>query len=335
MKEALLYEKQAGKIVRCFLCAHRCLIREGGVGFCGVRQNQGGVLYSLVYGKIIAQQVDPIEKKPLYHFLPGSNSYSIATVGCNFRCDFCQNWEISQKTATDGLVPGEDVEPAQIVQAAKAYGCASIAYTYTEPTISLEFARDVAYRAHAHGLANVFVTNGYMTEECARLISPYLDAANVDLKFFNEASYRRICKASLAPVCDSIRRLKELGIWVEVTTLVIPGENDSENELRGIAEFLAGIDRHIPWHISRFHPDYKFDTYPVTPRAALARAESCARQAGLIYVYTGNVQEQTQTACYHCGKVLIKREIFTVLENTLLHGACPACGTKMPGVFEN
>lgn len=334
MKEALLYETLDSNNVRCFLCAHRCLIKEGAFGFCGVRQNQRGVLYSLVYGKVIAQHVDPIEKKPLYHFLPGSESYSIATIGCNFRCGFCQNWEISQSNATVGIAPGEDVDPRQIVKAAVGSGCKSISYTYTEPTIFFEFARDVACRAHARGLANIFVTNGYMTEECISLISPYLDAANVDLKFFNETTYRRVCHASLKPVCDSIRRLKERGIWVEVTTLVIPDENDSEEELRGIAQFIAGVDANIPWHISRFHPDYTFDTYIATSSTTLQRAEAIGRQAGLAYVYVGNIQEQNETVCFHCGKVLIKRKIFTVLENLVQDSACPACGTRVPGVFE-
>ncbi len=335
MKEALLYEKQSGKATRCFLCAHRCLIQEGAYGLCGVRQNRSGILYSLVYGKLIARHADPIEKKPLYHFLPGSKSYSIATVGCNFRCGFCQNWEISQRNAASGVIPGDDIDSRQVVQAAVMSGCRSISYTYTEPTIFFEFAYDVAVCAHAQGLKNVFVTNGYMTQECLDSMGPYLDAVNVDLKFFKESSYRRICKASLAPVCESIERFKKRGIWVEITTLVIPGENDSEEELAEIAAFIAGVDKDIPWHISRFHPDFSFDAYPLTPVDTLMRAAVCGRKAGLSSVYIGNVRERNETLCRHCGIALIKREVFSVLDNRIRNGACPECMTKVPGVFDN
>ena len=241
MKEALLYEKLDGKSVHCYLCSHHCKIANQKFGFCGVRENVDGILYTYAYGNVASAHVDPIEKKPLYHFLPGSNSFSIATFGCNFRCSFCQNWEISQQSFKDGAHLGEDeFLPADIVGEALRNGCKSVSYTYTEPTIFFEYAYETAQIAKEKGLSNVFVTNGYMTKECIGMMQPYLDAANVDLKFFNDAAYKKICAGSLQPVLDSIRLMKESGIWVEVTTLIVPGENDSEEELTGIARFIAG-----------------------------------------------------------------------------------------------
>lgn len=346
MKEALLYEKIDHGGVHCFLCAHHCHIAEGKFGVCGVRQNIKGLLYSHVYGKIIASHVDPVEKKPLYHFLPGSSSFSIATVGCNFRCGFCQNWEISQqsfreegKGASSGeAFPGggvpEEIPPAEIVEAALRSNCKSISYTYTEPTIFFEYAYETAQLARERGLRNIFVTNGYMTRECLEMIRPCLDAANVDLKFFEEDSYKRVCSGSLAPVLESIRLMKEMGVWVEVTTLIVPGENDSEEELTGIARFIAGVNKDIPWHISRFHPDYKFTRQQATPQDTLKKAEGIGRACGLTYIYAGNVSGWgTDTICPRCKKVLVKREIFDVLGYNIKKGACSYCNARIAGVF--
>jgi len=241
MKEALLYDKLKGEKVQCRLCAHRCLIEKTRFGFCGVRQNKGGVLYTHSYAKPVAMNIDPVEKKPLYHFFPGSASFSIATAGCNFRCGFCQNWEISQAKivqgqSLSGIVPGEEeIAPEKIVQAAKQHRCKSISYTYTEPTIFFEYALDIARLAKKEGLYNNFVTNGYMSKECLEMVRPYLDAANVDLKFYSDSSYKKICSARLEPVLDSITLMHKSGMWVEITTLVVPGENDSDEELKGIA----------------------------------------------------------------------------------------------------
>jgi pyruvate formate lyase activating enzyme len=334
MKEALLYEKLESNLVHCYLCSHHCRIADKKFGFCGVRENIAGSLYTHAYGKVIAAHVDPIEKKPLYHFLPGSASFSIATVGCNFRCGFCQNWEISQRSFREGVSAGEDFSPQQIVKEALKNKCKSISYTYTEPTIFFEYAFEVARLAKQEGLYNNFVTNGYMTEECLKMIRPYLDAANIDLKFFNEESYRKICAASLEPVLNSIRLMRELGIWVEVTTLVVPGENDSKDELSGIASFLASVDKDMPWHISRFHPDYKFTNHEATPTATLEKAEKLGRRAGLNYIYIGNVSGyNNDTHCPGCKKLLIKREIFSVLEYNIKQGKCPFCNTVIPGRF--
>jgi len=335
MKEALLYKKLKDNGVHCFLCAHQCKIAPRKFGFCGVRQNIGGLLYTHVYAKPVAMHVDPVEKKPLYHFLPGSFSFSIATIGCNFQCGFCQNWEISQSRVRDGALPEErDVLPEEIVKAALKNDCKSISYTYTEPTIYFEYALEIAKLAKEKGLYNVFVTNGYMTADCLKMIRPYLDAANVDLKFFKDSSYKKVCKGSLEPVLASIRLMKKLGIWVEVTTLIVPGENDSKEELSDIAGFIAGVDKNMPWHISRFHPDYKFSDHKVTPENILRDAEELGRKHGLNYIYVGNVYGWgNDTYCCKCKKLLIKREVFSILEYNIKLGRCVYCNSEVPGVF--
>ena len=239
MKEAMFYESFNGKI-RCLLCNHMCTIKDGARGICGVRENHEGKLYSLVYGKCVAAGIDPIEKKPLFHFYPGTKAYSVATVGCNFRCLNCQNWDISQMPKDkEGKIIGDQVTPEEIVANVKRFGCQTIAYTYTEPTIFYEYAYDTARLAHKEGIKNVFVTNGYMSDETIRLIVPYLDAANVDLKFFRDESYRNRCSARLEPVLETIKKLKDNGVWLEITTLIIPGPNDSSEELSEIAEFSS------------------------------------------------------------------------------------------------
>lgn len=335
MKEALLYEKLPGQLVHCFLCAHHCRVANKGFGFCGVRQNLEGILYTHAYGKVITCNIDPIEKKPLYHFLPGSKSFSVATIGCNFHCEFCQNWEISQLSFREGFDSGGEVlSPEQIVDEAFKNKCKSISYTYTEPTIFFEYAFETAKIAKAKGLYNVFVSNGYMTKEAVFMIRPYLDAANIDLKFFNDDSYKNICSARLEPVLNSIRLMKELGIWVEVTTLVVPGENDSEEELNNIAKFIASVDRSMPWHVSRFHPDYKLTHHHPTPEATLEKAQALGSKAGLEFIYAGNVYGWgNDTLCPKCKELLIKREGFSILENNVTKGKCNECAKSIPGVF--
>jgi pyruvate formate lyase activating enzyme len=326
--------KEEGKVL-CGLCRHHCLIAPGKRGICAVRENQNGTLYSLVYDKVIARNIDPIEKKPLFHFQPGSLSYSIAAPGCNFRCLHCQNADISQLPRDHaGLIIGEDVSPAAIVDAARKNRCTSISYTYTEPTIYFELAYDTARLAVAAGLKNVFVTNGYITPEALKKIRPYLQAANIDLKGFSEDFYKKVCGARLQPVLDSIRLYKELGIWIEITTLVIPGKNDSDVELGKIAEFIASVGEDVPWHVSRFHPTYKLTNAPVTPAGTLARARQIGLDAGLRYVYEGNIPgEGEDTFCPGCKKVLVKRIGFNVLENSIKEGKCGHCGVKVDGVW--
>lgn len=334
-KEALLYEKLDNQALHCFLCAHHCRIEEGKFGFCGLRENIKGRLYTYAYGKLIAANIDPIEKKPLYQFLPGSKSFSIATIGCNFRCGFCQNWEISQANILDGSIAGQDYAPADIVGAALKAGCKSISYTYTEPTIFFEYAYETAKLAKENGLGNVFVTNGFMTKEALAMIGPYLDAANVDLKFLKEDSYKKICAGSLDPVLNSIKLMKELGVWVEITTLVVPGENDSDKELSAIAEFISSVDKNIPWHISRFHPDYKFGNKDATPEETLKKAQEIGVRSGLNFVYVGNVYGWDDTTyCHACKKPLIEREVFSILGYNIKKGKCAFCNTQVPGVFK-
>ncbi len=335
MREALLWEGAGEGRVRCRLCAHRCLIPPGGRGVCGVRENRGGILYSLVYGRIVSQALDPIEKKPLYHFLPGSLALSVATVGCNLRCDFCQNHVISQYPRENpGSVPGERVSPEAVVRVAEEAGAPVISYTYTEPTVFFETCLAIGTLARAQGIRNVFVTNGYMTPEALGEARGWLDGANVDLKAFSEDFYRRHCGGSLQPVLDTIARMVEAGLWVEVTTLVIPGRNDSEEELRWIAQFLAGLSPDLPWHLSRFVPAYRVQDLPPTPLATLRRAQAIGLEAGLRYVYLGNVPgEGEDTACPSCGRVVIRRYGFRVLEHALAEGRCPGCGEAIAGVW--
>lgn len=335
MKEAMFYEPMSESRVGCNLCNHRCKIHEGKRGICGVRQNTGGKLSSLVYGKIVAEHIDPIEKKPLFHFLPGSKAFSIGTVGCNFRCKFCQNFEISQYPhAHQGEIVGRDRTPAQIVAAAKGARCETLAYTYTEPTIFYEFALDTAMLARKEGIKNVFVSNGYMSPEAARHIAPYLDGINIDIKAFTNDFYKEICGARLDPVLETIRLMKALGVWVEVTTLIIPGLNDRDEELRDIARFVKGVGPEIPWHVTQFYPFYELLDKPPTPVETLRRARGIGMEEGLRYVYEGNVPGEggEHTYCHACGTMLIERYGLELIANRLENGTCPKCGTAIDGV---
>ncbi|MBV5341323.1 MAG: AmmeMemoRadiSam system radical SAM enzyme [Deltaproteobacteria bacterium] len=334
MKEAMFYEREGDHQVRCGLCRFRCLISDGARGVCAVRENRGGTLYSLVYGKLCAEHVDPIEKKPLFHVMPGSRSYSIATVGCNFHCQHCQNFTISQ-VDRNAPVQGKEQTPGEIVQRAIASDCRSISYTYTEPTIFYEFAYDTARLAHEAGLKNVFVTNGYITREALATIAPFLDAANIDLKGFSKGFYRDIVRARLSEVLDSIIEYRKQGIWLELTTLVIPGLNDSDSELQGIAEFIVtnlGVD--TPWHVSQFYPTYKLTDLPRTPVATLRRARDIGLAAGLRYVYEGNVPGEggENTYCPSCSALLIKRYGYVIENARISNGACPDCGAAIAGI---
>lgn len=335
-REAMLYEKREDGKTACRLCAHACVVASSKRGICGVRENREGILYALNYGRIVAENVDPIEKKPLFHFLPGSRSYSIASAGCNFRCRFCQNYEISQMPAETGRIPGMMTEPGEIVRRAVESGSRSISYTYTEPTIFFEFAYETAKRAREEGLRNVFVTNGYMTGEALDKVEPYLDAANVDLKAFTDDFYRKYCGARLEPVLGTLKRMKERKIWLEVTTLVIPGLNDGREELRKIAGFIRSIGPETPWHISRFHPRYRMMDLPPTELEKLHEAAKIGKAEGLEHVYTGNVpgDEWEQTRCSRCGTPLVRRFGYSVGKQNLKNGACPECGTPLAGVFD-
>jgi pyruvate formate lyase activating enzyme len=326
MKEAILYNKKEKRIVNCFACNQHCTISPNQIGICGVRKNIDGTLFSLNYGKIIAENVDPIEKKPLYHFLPGSLAYSIATIGCNFKCLHCQNADISQLKST-GESPGRETSAQDIINRAIKNNCQSIAYTYTEPTIFIEFAIETMRLAKKQGLKNVWVSNGYFTEETLKLISPLLDAINVDLKFFHNENYQKICGAKLEAVLNNLKLLFELKKHLEITTLIIPGINDSSLEIKNIATFIKDeLSQNIPWHISAFHPAYKIPDLPKTTKESIVRAYEIGKKVGLNYVYAGNIIGETldNTYCPKCGYLLIDR-IGYIIKSHLNKPKCPQC----------
>ncbi len=337
-QEARFWESLTDGKLRCHLCRFHCVIAAGRRGRCGVRENSNGRLFTLVYGQSISEQVDPIEKKPLFHFYPGSRVLSMATVGCNFRCLHCQNADISQwpqQFPHKQEFPGMELAPAQLVADAVQQHCASIAYTYTEPTIFYEYAYDTAVLAAEAGIKNVFVTNGYTSTPALEKIAPFLDAANVDLKGFSETFYREVTGASLAGVLDCLRDYRRLGVWLEVTTLVIPGLNDSDADLRGIAEFIAGdLGRSVPWHVSAFYPTYRMLDRPPTSLASLVKARDIGLAAGLEYVYVGNVPggEGEYTFCPACGEVVIMRRGFSLQDVALVGNRCRHCGAVLAGV---
>ena len=335
--EALLYDKLDDKSVKCNVCNHFCVIKDGKRGICKVRKNKGGRLMSLVYPKIIAQSIDPIEKKPLFHLKPGSSSYSIATVGCNFKCSFCQNSNIAQMPAQNrGVIQGSDILPETIVKEAVKSGCKSISYTYTEPTIFCELALETAMLAREQGLLNIFVTNGFMSTQLLEVFAPYLDAANVDLKAFNNKFYQNYCGARIEPVKENIKKMIELGILVEITTLLIPGLNDDPDDIQAMAQFIVQeLGTNTPWHISRFHPCYKMTDRSVTPVADLERVYKAGKAAGLKYVYIGNVPGQLSenTYCHSCGGLLIERYAYNIKNHMKEKGKCPECGTIAFGIY--
>lgn len=332
LKKAVLWET-SGETIRCLLCHWNCTIADGKKGRCFVRKNVGGILYSLNYDKVCAANPDPIEKKPLFHFQPGSKSFSIAAPGCNFRCIFCQNWQISQADLQNTL-EGSAYTPEQIVDAAVRSGCKSVAYTYTEPTIFFELARETALLAKSKGLANVFVSNGFMSQQAIDEATPWLDGINIDLKAFTEQFYKDLCKSRLQPVLDNIRYIAEqTDIWMELTTLLIPGRNDSDEELKSIADFIASVSVDIPWHVSRFYPQYKMTDVRPTDGAVLERAYDIGKEAGLRYIYIGNMPgaRAESTYCYSCGSLLIERIGYHVIKNVINDYRCPQCGAEIAG----
>jgi len=334
LHDALLYDKQEDDSVICNLCAHRCQIKEGKRGICRVRENRNGKLYTMVYGNLISQGVDPIEKKPLYHFYPGTKAFSIATPGCNFRCDWCQNWQISQMPRLMEMPRGKRVMPEDVVEQALRTGCRSIAYTYTEPTIFFEYSFDTAKLAKEAGLMNVYVTNGFMTPEMLKMISPYLDAANVDIKAFRDEPYRKLMGGHLKPVLESCQLMKELGIWLEITTLIVPEVNDDPNELRELAMFIfKSLGPDTPWHLSRFYPQFRMNDRGPTDESILSKTKEMAKSVGLNYVYIGNVWGRFSTNCKNCGQRLIIRDGYSIqIVGLDEQGRCNKCQTPLDGV---
>lgn len=334
LHDALLYDRLGDGVVHCNLCAHRCRILDDRRGICRVRENKNGALYTLVYGNLIAENVDPIEKKPLYHFMPGTKAYSIATPGCNFRCSWCQNWQISQMPRQMEMPERRRRIPESVVNEALRTSSKSIAYTYTEPTIFFEYSYDTAKLAKEAGLKNVYVTNGFMTREMLDMIQPYLDAANVDIKAFRDETYRTLMGGRLEPVLASCKIMKEMGIWLELTTLIVPDVNDDPDELKALAGFiLEELGPETPWHLSRFYPQYKMQDRQATQESTLYKTKEMGEALGLDYVYIGNLFGPSNTYCKHCNNELISRRGYAIRVVGLdREGKCLQCNTALDGV---
>lgn len=332
--EARYYEPLPQKRVQCFLCPNECTFSSGQFGACKARKNIDGKLYSMVYGKIATSHVDPIEKKPFFHFLPSSTAFSIATTGCNMHCLFCQNWEISQAFPED--VPTQAATPDKVVAQALASGARSIAFTYNEPVIAYEYMLDIAKLAKSKGLKTVVVSSGYIEEEPLKELLKYIDAYKVDLKAFNEKFYRKFTGGRLASVLETLKTIKQSGVWLEIVNLIVPGENDSDDELRAMAHWIhSNLGDSVPLHFSRFFPQYKLKNLPPTPPETLIRARKIAMDEGLKYVYTGNIAypEGEATYCPESKEKAIVRQGYFVIANHLKNGACPD-GEQIPGVWK-
>ncbi|MBN2645880.1 MAG: AmmeMemoRadiSam system radical SAM enzyme [Desulfuromonadaceae bacterium] len=330
MKEALFWEAEADQRVQCRLCPHGCHIQAGQRGRCRVRENRDGTLMSLNYGRVVATHVDPVEKKPLFHYAPGSRCFSFAAMGCNFSCRHCQNATISQ---VRGRIDGDRLMPQHLVAMAEDMRCHSIAYTYTEPTVFYEMVYETAQLASARGIDNLLVSNGFIEEQPLRQVIPFLTAANIDLKSFREDVYRSLCGGRLEPVLQTLRRLREAEVWLEVTTLVIPGYNDDEQQLAALTEFIAReLGPDTPWHVSAFFPTYRLTDVPPTPVATLKKARSIGLAAGLHYVYLGNVPGEAETThCPQCGQAVIVRAGYRLQELSVVDGMCSSCETPIAG----
>ncbi|MHC1627089.1 MAG: AmmeMemoRadiSam system radical SAM enzyme [Methanoculleaceae archaeon] len=335
MKEADLYTALGDGAVKCRLCPHGCTIREGDAGICGVRINRDGTLYAGTYAKVSSEAVDPVEKKPLFHFLPGTTSYSLGGVGCNFRCLHCQNWQISQADLESPFL--RDLPPELGVRRALMGGCASIAWTYNEPTIWHEYTMAMGQLAKKEGLGTIYVTNGYITEEALDRLSSMLDAFRVDIKAFSDEFYRKVCKGRLQPVLDATVRAKELGMHIETVTLVIPGQNDDMDEMKRLIDWVfENLGPETPMHFTRFHPDYRMqDSYP-TPVETLEKIHEMARERGIRYVYIGNLPGHPAecTYCPACGALLIERSGYLTRIRNLDGHQCASCGEKIEYVSE-
>lgn len=328
------YKQEKDRLV-CLLCSYYCKLKDGQVGVCGVNQNINGKIECLVYGYLSALNIDPIEKKPLYHFLPNSTSLSLGTVGCNFRCPFCQNWQISQTNKVD---KNSYLSSTKIVSIAKEKKCKSISYTYNEPTIFYSFAKDVALKAKEFGIKSVFVSNGFESSEVIEDMKGVIDATNIDLKSFNSNYYKKSLGGNLKTVCQNLVKIKENDIHLEITTLIVPTKNDSLQECENIIKFIKeNLGADTPWHLSAFHPDFKEQQIERTSNESLKTISEMAKSYGLNYVYIGNssfLSDKNDTICKNCKEVLVKRKYFGVIQNKILDGNCPKCGTKIYGVFK-
>ncbi|MCD6352010.1 MAG: AmmeMemoRadiSam system radical SAM enzyme [Armatimonadetes bacterium] len=335
MAKARYWKPLGNKRVECLLCPKKCQVGDRERGFCGVRENRGGVYYTLVYGSAAAARPDPIEKKPLFHFLPGTLAYSIATAGCNMNCKDCQNWELSQ--ARPEQLRTQPLPPAEVARQARLTGCRSIAYTYNEPTIFYEYMYDTAVEGRKHGLRSVVITAGYINQKPLRALIPRVDAIKVDLKGFSDAFYRRYCAGALGPVLETIKTIHAAGRWLELVVLIVPGINDAASSIEAMCKWIRNnLGPEVPVHFTRFFPNYQLRNLPPTPLATLERCYNIARRVGLHFVYLGNVPSSPaqNTVCPGCGKTLIERRGYSILANRLKHGRCPYCGRKIPGVWQ-
>jgi len=334
-KEAYFYEVLDERTVRCQLCHNRCILRQGIRGFCRVREPENGKLYTYVYSNPTAIHVDPIEKKPLFHFLPGTGVFSIATAGCNYRCKNCQNWQISQ------FAPEETINwylpPEDVVNKAIQYKCPSIAYTYTEPLVFYEYTFDSSVIASKKGIKNVIKSNGAINKEPMKKLSNYLDGANIDLKFIEDKIHYDITKGDLKEVLDNLVLLKKQGVWLEITNLIIPTLNDKDIQIKKLVRWIKGnLGKNVPLHFSRFYPYYKLKKLTMTPKNVLVRAREIALKEGLNFVYVGNLPNNPgeNTFCPKCGKIVIKRRGYLILETNIVNGKCKFCKTPLPGVWK-
>lgn len=332
--EAALQSSAGEGRVRCRLCAHGCLILPGKTGICGVRHNVEGRLYSLVADNIVSASVDPVEKKPLYHYRPGTTTFSVGTMGCNFACAFCQNADISRTPAETGEVRGQRVTPEALVQAAVDNGCPSLSFTYNEPTVFFELLLATAQQAGRASLDCLLVSNGFQSRECLEALGPHIRAANIDIKAFSEEFYHRYCRASLAPVLENLRHMRRIGWWLEITTLLIPGLNDSPDELTALAQFIVSeLGPHTPWHLSAFHPCHKMTDRPRTPDATLSMACEIGLAAGLSFVYPGNTMLSLPTRCPGCGEIFVERN-GRITHTIATDGHCAHCKTPVAGIWD-
>lgn len=335
MKQALFYKKLKNKIVQCQLCPHFCTLKDGEQGKCRVRENQKGQLFSLVYNNPCSLALDPIEKKPLYHFLPGQSTLSIATVGCNLNCKHCQNWEISQ--ANPNEIRTKEISPKEIVKEAKKSKVKIISYTYTEPTIFYEYMLDIAKLAKKEGIKNMIVSNGFINPEPLKKLCKYIDAANIDLKSIDDNFYKKICGARVGPVFEALKILKKEGVWIEITNLLIPGLNDKEKDIKKLVSWIKdNLGETVPIHFTAFYPTYKLSHLSATSIETLKKAREIALEVGLKYVYTGNIPDSDGdiTFCPKCKKILIKRRLFSIIENNLKENKCSKCNEKIDGVWD-
>ncbi|MBN2400635.1 AmmeMemoRadiSam system radical SAM enzyme [candidate division KSB1 bacterium] len=336
MIKADLYETDVQNQVICRLCAHQCRLPEGSTGICRVRKNVAGVLYSLNSDHVVAMHLDPIEKKPLYHFLPGATTFSIAAMGCNFSCRFCQNYSISMVT-NEQEISGESVSPEQLVQFALQNRASSISYTYTEPTVFFELMLETARLAHQHGIKNIMVSNGYMSRWALSQLEPFIDAANIDLKAFSEKFYKKYCRARLQPVLETIAAIQAGAIWLEITTLLIPGLNDDREEIKRLIEFLLGLDDQLPWHVSRYFPQYQMQHIPATATESIHGFLDLGSEMGLKYLYGGNmaIDSWNDTHCPNCKGKLIRRQGYHSEILALQAGNCQFCGQPIAGIWQS